>query len=162
MKFHYNHNLRQRIIKRNFIMHHKTQHQAKSIFNNFFDELFNTSIGDIVGADMTQTYPATNIIENETHFQLQLAVPGLQKKNFHIDLDKKVLIISAEKEATTDENTPKYKRREFNYTNFKRKYTLPELVNTEAISAKYELGILTVSIPKIEKETPIKRTIEIK
>ncbi|WP_027000120.1 Hsp20/alpha crystallin family protein [Eisenibacter elegans] len=93
--------------------------------------------------------PAVNIKEEADHFQLEVAAPGLQKEDFNIDLNKQVLTISAErKEEQTQEEQGKYTRREFSYQAFRRAFNLPDTVDEEAISAKYENGVLYVHLPK--------------
>jgi len=105
------------------------------------------------------TSPAVNIVENKDGFRIEIAAPGLNKEDFHINIDKKVLVISSEKETKSeskDENDEKYYRREFGYFSFKRSFSLPEYADTDKIKATHENGILNVFIPKREeiKEKP--------
>lgn len=108
------------------------------------------------------TLPAVNIREAETHFTLELAVPGMKKEDFNIEIDDDVLTISMEREAEKQEEQNGYTRREFRYSSFKRAFTLPETVNEDAIEAEYTDGILRFSLPKREEALPKpKRLIEI-
>lgn len=127
----------------NLVKNHRTF--ADSIIN----DLFNRGVNEFLGSDFTHNYPAVNIHENNDSFTIALAAPGLSKEDFQIHLDKKELIVSAKKEAaaTTEEST-KYTRREFNYANFKRSFTLPETVDSESINASYDNGVLNVVLPK--------------
>ncbi|MCE5175705.1 MAG: Hsp20/alpha crystallin family protein [Bacteroidales bacterium] len=105
------------------------------------------------------TSPAVNIVENKDGFRIEIAAPGLNKEDFHINIDKKVLVISSEKETKSeskDENDEKYYRREFGYFSFKRSFSLPEYADTDKIKATHENGVLNVFIPKREetKEKP--------
>ena len=96
--------------------------------------------------------PAVNIREDEKKFTLELAVPGIDKKDLKIDVDKDLLTISSESKKETEENTEGYKRKEFNFTSFCRSFQLPDNVNKEKIEASYKDGILNVSLPKVSEE----------
>ena len=93
-----------------------------------------------------------------------MAAPGLQKKDFRIDLANDVLTISSEKKVENEtKKGQQFTRREFSYQSFSRSFTLPNTVDSEKISATYENGILRVLIPKKEEaKTKPARTIEIK
>lgn len=100
----------------------------------------------------TNSMPAVNIREDEKRFMLDLAVPGMEKKDLKIDIDEDVLTISSETKNETEENRDGYKRKEFSYSSFCRSFQIPENVNKEKIEAGYKDGILTVSLPKTELE----------
>ena len=108
--------------------------------------------------------PAVNIKETDTAFGLELAAPGKTKEDFIIEIDHNVLTISSETKNETEqtENNGRYTRREFSYTSFRRAFTLPETVNTDAINAVYENGVLLITLPKKEEALPKpKRLIDI-
>lgn len=105
--------------------------------------------------------PSVNIIENPGDFKIELAAPGMERKDFKIEIDNKSLIISAEKKEEKKEDTENYKRREFSYNAFNRSFDLPENVIVDKIDAKYENGILHMSLPKKEV-TVLKPKKEIK
>jgi HSP20 family protein len=126
------------------------------------DHLFNGNIADIVGNDFVKSQPSSNIIETEKAFRIELAAPGLDKKDFLINIENDQLTISVEKEKEEVTENEKYTRREFGYTSFQRSFNLSEHVNTEDISAAYENGVLAIILPKKEiAETVLKRKIEI-
>lgn len=116
---------------------------------SWVDEFFNRSIGDIVGADFLQNQPSVNIFETTDNFRMEIAAPGLEKENFQVSVDKGYLTVSASKEQKEEENTGKYRRREFNYTSFKRNFQLPDTIDSNAINAAYENGLLVVTLPKL-------------
>lgn len=126
---------------------------------SLFDEFVNSGIPAF--RSQSPAYPATNVWENGDQFRLELAAPGLEKKDFAINVEKEVLTISANQEAAAIEGET-VRRREFGTTNFKRSWRLPASIDTTAIVARYEAGILFVVLPKKEeaKEKPA-RTIEI-
>ena len=95
--------------------------------------------------------PAANIKENEKTFDIEIAVPGMKKEDFKINLENNVLTISSEKEEQKNEETKNYTRKEFVYGSFSRSFTLPKIVETEQIKAVYENGILNIQLPKKEE-----------
>ena len=126
------------------------------------DHLFNSSIADFIGSDFVTSQPSVNITETEEAFKIDLAAPGLKRKDFVINVENDQLKISVEnkKEETTE--TEKFTRREFSYHSFKRNFNLSESVNKEDIGAAYENGILSITMPKKEADqTETKRIIEI-
>lgn len=106
--------------------------------------------------------PAVNIRENETGFGLELAVPGLKKDDFNIEIDKDVLTISSEMKSEDTLKDDKFTRKEFSLSSFTRSFTLPETVDSDKIKADYNNGILSFNLPKREDALPKpKRMIEI-
>jgi HSP20 family protein len=106
--------------------------------------------------------PAVNIKETDSSFGIELAAPGKSKEDFNIEIDHNVLTISSEEKSEKEETQGKYTRKEFNYSSFRRAFTLPETVNTDSINATYENGVLNVALPKKEEALPKpKRLIEI-
>ncbi|MCW9037889.1 Hsp20/alpha crystallin family protein [Altibacter sp.] len=100
--------------------------------------------------------PAVNILENEDDFKVEMAVPGMKKEDFNIDLENNLLTISAEEQSEneTKGQDGSYTRREFNYSAFKRSFTLPDSVDGEKIAASYTDGVLNITIPKKEEAKP--------
>ena len=133
--------------------------------NLFFPSLVNDVFGPdwFGGMDKLQlSTPAVNIKENETGFDLELAVPGAKKEDFKIEVDNEVLTISSEGKTENEETNGNFRRKEFSYTAFKRVFTLPETVDGSKIDASYENGILKLALPKKEEALPKpKRLIEI-
>jgi HSP20 family protein len=124
--------------------------------NLFDDDFFN-----LVPA-RTNSLPAVNIRENEKNFTLELAVPGMDKKDLKIDINEDLLTISTENSNESEENKEGYQRKEFSYTSFCRSFYVPENVDKEKITANYRDGILYVEIPKMEEEkSKISRQIKI-
>lgn len=108
------------------------------------------------------TMPAVNIRETDRGFQLELAAPGLQKTDFRIAVEQGMLSIAAEQRAEAEDQRGRYTRREFRYTAFTRSFHLPEGVREEAITARYQDGILTLELPRDNQPEPEKgRTIAI-
>ncbi len=106
--------------------------------------------------------PAVNIKENETDYELELAVPGRKKEDFNIEIDDNVLTISAEKKSEEIKSEKNYTRKEFGFHSFKRAFTLPETIDEDKIKASYTDGLLKFTLPKKEEALPKpKRMIEL-
>lgn len=122
---------------------------------DFFDmdsDLFPSRLGINV--------PTANITETPKEFKVELAAPGLQRKDFNVEVDNHILTISAEKEEEKKEGDGEYSKREYSYNSFSRSFTLPENVKEGNIDASYENGVLRISIPKL-KETPVKPAVKV-
>lgn len=122
-----------------------------TVFDDFFkpwNEWFDSSN---LFLGRTMTMPAVNIVENKEDYMVSLAVPGMKKEDFNIDVDGNMLTISSEKEERKEEKEDKYTRKEYNYSSFSRSFTLPDEVNKEKIEAKYEDGVLKLMLPKKEE-----------
>ncbi|MGI0107694.1 Hsp20/alpha crystallin family protein [Salinimicrobium sp. WS361] len=134
---------------------------------SIFDDMFKTDWMDNGNSGMNRigtSVPAVNISENDDAFTLELAAPGMTKKDFNLELDNGVLTISAEekKEEEKKDNGGRFTRREFSYTSFKRAFSLPDSVQADKISAEYKEGVLMINLPKREDaKVQAKRVIEI-
>ena len=137
--------------------------QGKS-FTNLLDDVFNRSISDLVGSDFAVTTPSVNVSEDNENVVLEVAAPGLDKKDFNITVEKDQLIISATKEAQAeDKEEGKWTRKEFNYQSFKRSFHLSDKIETDKIEAEYNNGILKLVLPKKAEAKPnAPATIDIK
>jgi len=121
-----------------------------SLFEDFFkpwNELLST--GGTWGR--TLTTPAVNITENKDNFLVSVAVPGMKKSDFNINVEGNMLTISSEKEESKDDTNDLYTRKEYSYLSFSRSFTLPDDVNKEKIEAIYEEGLLKLNLPKKEE-----------
>jgi len=133
-------------------------------FGKLMDEFFNRSISDIVGTDCTHESPAVNVIETDESFELEVAAPGLDKADFKVLIEKDHLTISADKEVkkTEGEAEQTFKRKEYNFQKFTRRFRLPNTVDKTSLNAKYLQGILKVTVQKTpEAKDQGPRTIEI-
>lgn len=93
--------------------------------------------------------PAANIVEMDNEYVVELAVPGLEKKDFKVDIDNNILEIKVEKEEESKEKKDRYTRREYNYEAFYRSFNLPDSVKADSIKAEYKNGLLQVHLPKL-------------
>jgi HSP20 family protein len=104
--------------------------------------------------------PASNIMETETAFQIEMALPGVDKKDIRVEHDKGILTIRIEKQEDNQEKE-NYKRKEFDFAGASRTFRTGEKIDTENISARYENGVLTVQLPKKEAFVKPSRLIEV-
>jgi HSP20 family protein len=110
----------------------------------------------------SSSMPAVNIKEDEKRFTLDLAIPGMDKKDLKIEVNEDVITISSEHKEENEISRDDYKRKEFSYYSFCRSFYLPDNVNKEKIEANYKDGILTVVLPKDEEEkTKLSKQIKI-
>ncbi|KAA9037303.1 Hsp20/alpha crystallin family protein [Ginsengibacter hankyongi] len=96
-------------------------------------------------------FPPVNIFETKENFELEFNVPGRNKGDFKITVDKNILTVSFEKKEEPKDENKKQVKKEFTLQPFKRSFTLDEKVNSENIAAKYENGLLVLTIPKKEE-----------
>ncbi|MDH5483872.1 MAG: Hsp20/alpha crystallin family protein [Gammaproteobacteria bacterium] len=112
--------------------------------------------GDVVTSDWT---PAVDIKEENDRYLLIADIPGVDPKDIDIHMENGVLTIKGERESEKKTEREGYKRIERNHGVFYRRFTMPEGVNADAIEAKNNNGVLTVSIPKQEAAQPRKITV---
>lgn len=130
-------------------------------FQSLFDDFL---VRDLSKSKDFGTLPAVNVKETDSAYELELAAPGMEKKDFKIELENDTLSISAQIENKSEEKESegKYSRREFSYRSFRRVFNLPEnMVNSEQVSANYKDGILHVIVPKKEQTTKTVKSIQI-
>jgi HSP20 family protein len=107
---------------------------------DFENELLNRNI----------SVPPANIMESDKDYKLELSVPGFKKEDFNIDIDQGTLIISSERKEESNKEEKNYSRKEFSYSSFTRTFQLPENTDENNINAKYDNGVLQLTIPKKE------------
>ncbi len=150
----------------------KNGHNARTYSNvshrnwsNWIDDLFNVdAFPSTFTNNLTPEFsvPKVNVRETKDDYFVDMAVPGMKKTDFNIDLDNELLTISAEAKEENENSEDTFTRREFGYKSFKRTFTLPESIDESKIKAKYEDGILSIQLPKREDAKPKPaRTIKI-
>ncbi len=116
-----------------------------------FEDFLNNDFVPRVGS----TAPAVNVKESETAYTMELAAPGIKKEYCRVNINEDgnlTIAIENKAEHKHEDKGHHYLRREFSYSNYEQIYTLPDDVERNKISAKVEDGILTVILPKQEKE----------
>ena len=117
--------------------------------NNVFPSLINEFFNDDFGMNFlnrSHSVPSVNSLENNDSFEIDLAVPGMKKEDFTIELNDKVLVISSETSNTIEND--KMRLNEFNFSSFQRSFRVPDSVHLDKIKANYKNGILKIKLPK--------------
>src|SRR5687767_1803226 len=132
----------------------KMNNNRQKPFDNLFDDFVNTfpSVWGNIGKEETFALPPVNIYETKEAFELELNVPGRKKEDFQIALEKGMLTISYEKKEEQKSEDRKAVRKEFSFRSFKRTFHLDEKIHLNGITAKYENGMLTLTLPKMEEK----------
>ncbi|MBR5664403.1 MAG: Hsp20 family protein [Bacteroidales bacterium] len=133
--------------------------------SNWFPTVFEDFLNNDIMPRANTTAPAVNVREDEKAYTMEVAAPGIKKEFCRVSInDEGNLSIAIENkfEHKETEKKHRYLRREFSYSNYEQNYELPEDVDKEGISAKVEDGILTVTLPRVQKEVKkLSRSINI-
>jgi HSP20 family protein len=137
------------------IVKYNNNNNFPSLMSEFFNEDFGLNF-----VNRNHFIPSVNSIENNDSFEIDLAVPGMKKDDFKIELIDKVLIISSENSNSIENDNMRLN--EFNYSSFQRSFRIPESVELDKIKANYKNGILKIILPKKKDSiTKPNRVIEI-
>lgn len=127
-------------------------------FPSLFDDFMSRDMSDWLSTNFSTTgttLPAVNIKEDDNQFVVELAAPGMTKKDFNIELENDILTIHSEKKNEVEKNNEddNFYRKEFSYQSFQRSFRVPQdKVNAEKINANYKDGILRLVLPKFEEK----------
>ena len=116
-----------------------------------FDEFFNNEWMP----RLQSTAPAVNVKETGSEYTMEFAVPGIKKEFCRVNLNDEgnlEVTIENKMEHKAEDKKEHYLRREFNYSNYQQTYVLPEDVEKEKIAAKVDNGVLTITMPKRQKD----------
>ena len=132
------------------------------ITHNTDPVFFEDFINNLFGSNIYNDIPPYNIVDNDKEFLIEFSVPGSDKKDFLLEVEENNLKVS---KLSSKNNKPEnnFFKRQFNYSQFEKNFTIPEEVNIEKINSKYDNGILKIFLPKIKefKQTKIK-SIQVK
>ena len=123
------------------------QEQINRLFNDAFE-------GGTQESNLTTWAPAVDIFENEQELVVKADLPEIDPKDLDIRVENNILTIRGERKFEKKVNEENYLRVERSYGSFARSFTLANTVNTEAIKAEYQNGVLTLRIPKREEAKP--------
>lgn len=128
-------------------------------FNNFIDDFFYdlpSVKSEAFNNETKKQFVPSNVIETEAEYKLEMLVPGFNKEDIKIDLDKNILTISADVKPLEGE-AQKFIRKEYEFKSFKRSFTVSKNIEVQNIEAAYNNGVLTVSLPKkADVKEPVK------
>jgi HSP20 family protein len=131
---------------------------AFEAFNRAFAPLFN---GEATTAaeneNVTRAWaPRVDILENESAYQVTAELPGVKKEDVEITVENNLLTLKGERKFEKDVNKEQYHRIERAYGTFARSFTLPNRVSQDQVQAKFDNGLLTITIPKAAEARPKK------
>ena len=123
------------------IVKYNNNNVLPSLMNEFFNDDLRMNF-----FNRRHSVPSVNSVENNDSFEIDLAVPGMKKDDFTIELNDKILVISSDN-SDYDQNE-RTRLNEFNYSSFQRSFRVPESVELDKIKANYKNGILKIKLPK--------------
>lgn len=137
----------------------RTRTDIDQLFDDFpsFKNQFQSSL---LSRNEQDFYPLLDIFEINSHYIVELDIPGVKKEDININVDNNILTIKGKKETDKEDKDTNYYSRERFYGDFKRSMSLPVGVNADKIDAAFNSGVLTIKLPK-NKATSAK-VIEIK
>ena len=139
---------------------------GENLFDDFFDDLFDFPVLDDKAMQKAQrklygrhaaNMMKTDVREHDDHYEVDIDLPGFRKDELSLELNDGYLVISAAKGLDKDEKekkSGKFVRQERYAGSMSRSFYVGEDVKQEDIHAKYESGVLKLSIPKAEKDKP--------
>ena len=123
------------------------------------DRVFGRFFGDWSPNAGSPWVPATEVSSHAEGWKVRIALPGVDPKNVHVDLDGRVLRVAGERSLSDEDTGAEHRTSEFGYGRFERSFTVPEGVEADKVSARFENGMLELTLPETEAAKP--RRIEI-
>lgn len=139
------------------LIRYRTNDFTPTSFSNLVDQFFGDSVHRTGGSTF---FPKTDVAETDKAFEIHLAVPGVNKEDFKLELNEKYLTISGERKFNEEKKEKNFHSVETYYGSFSRNFRVPENVDVSKISAAYVNGILEVTLPKDEKKA-LKASIKV-
>jgi len=128
-------------------------------FDRFFDDTFFPATWFNEGSGLSNWKPVVDIYDHEEKIVIKAELPGVDKKDIHVDVKDGVLTLSGERSYENEVKEDKYHRKERAFGKFHRSFTLPDGLDPDKIEADYKDGILKIDIPKPEEKKPKKISI---
>jgi HSP20 family protein len=139
------------------LIRYRTNDFAPTSFSNLVDQFFSDTVSRTGGSTFN---PKTDVAETEKAYEIHLAVPGMKKEDFKLELNENLLTISGERKFNEEKHDKNYHAVETFYGSFSRSFRVPENVEASKIQAAYVNGILEVTLPKDEKKV-LKASIKV-
>jgi HSP20 family protein len=134
----------------------------RSPFDRLFNQMLQSAWGPQAGAEGVSGRawsPAVDVKETQDALQFHVELPGLKKEDVEITIENNILTIAGERKFEKETKDENYHRLERSYGAFSRSFTLPTGVRSEQVEAKFENGVLAVTLPKQEESKPRKISI---
>lgn len=132
---------------------------SRDVFSKNFSDVMDEFFNDVVNQRNNNFVPGIDISETDTQFLVSVELPGVSKEDIDVSLDNGQLTISGERKFEESEEGKTFHRVETKYGSFSRSFHLPDNVDEESINAKYENGLLNITIQKTEDK--VKKRIEV-
>lgn len=128
-----------------------------TLIDRFFNEAM-PAFGTEFGVEFFQnnSYPKVDVTDHPDKIMIEAEIPGLSRDDVSVDLEQNVLTITGGKRDTVVDDGVQYIRKELKRSSFKRSFKLGDNMNVKKIKADFENGLLNITVPKREKETPKK------
>lgn len=123
----------------------------EELWNRFFDTNGGSFASRLPEAFQRSSFPAMNVAETEDRFCVTLDAPGLEEKDFHVEVMGNQLLISGERKWEEEKKDKEFHSVESQFGRFERSFTLPDGVDRDNVMATYKKGVLTIEIGKKEK-----------
>ncbi len=120
-------------------------------FNSMLDTFFNANV-NTSSSTKRRFIPSADVSETDAAFQIDIAVPGIDKKDISLDIKDKAIVVTGERSFGEEKKSENFHLVENQYGTFKRSFLIPENVNAGKIEAKHLNGILQITLPKEEVE----------
>ncbi len=134
------------------------QNRLNSIFNDFARPLAEGSTESLATGNFV---PPVDIYEDAHKLSLKLEVPGIKQEDLDIQVENQTLTVKGERKLESEEKEENFHRIERRYGSFVRTFTLPQTIDTGNVSATYDAGVLTISMPKKEAAKPKQVKVQI-
>jgi HSP20 family protein len=135
-------------------------------FRTEMDRLFDSFLGGLPGKIGTRpgqaSVPAVDVKETDTGLAVQADLPGVDEKDISLTIQNSILTLRAEKKAERKEERENYHVMERSYGSFERSIRLPDTIDEDNVEARFEKGVLTVTLPKRPEVVKSQKKIEIK
>jgi HSP20 family protein len=156
------------VIRYNPVFRHLNRDEFLTPFDKLFDEVFTSHFPEItkeigVGFFEKQSYPRVDVVDYNDRVEILAEIPGLTKEEVSVEIQDSVLTISGQKSknVTNEDTSGKYIRRELKHSSFKRSFTLSDTIDQEDLVAKFENGLLKITLTKVKPTVPTTKKIKI-
>ena len=136
-------------------------HTLQRRLGRLFDEAFQGWPSHGNDGALAGWLPPVDVLEDKDAVRISVELPGVKADDVKISLENSVLTIRGEKRQAAEETTEHVHRYERSYGMFERSFTVPSTVDADHIQASYDLGVLTVRLPKVEKAKPRQITVKV-
>ena len=129
--------------------------------NRFFDDDYWNA--GFAGKNQGLGNVPVNIRETDKSYEMELYAPGLNKSDFHLNVEGDMLTVSFEKKMENKEENKKggWFRQEYKIESFTRSFSMGDIIDATKIAARYDKGVLYLELPKKEHAQKISRTVDI-